>query len=730
MKIHPAYIAAPVFLIAGVFAGREFFPKILPAPEPGPPSLSTRGKRKIIRAQRSESSDLAASPTDIKGLLELVDTSDPFHSSTRLRAALGDRSPGALESLLLEIDDSLKSDARGYTLRMSLINHLVAKDPFHALDFVLAHEDPSFKSGFIQTIMRGAARVDLNAARQAIALIDDPRTKQLAEVALINTDAMSSSEDLLALLEGSTIIPSFNHYQHGMMWGSWDNSWGGGYYNYSVQASGALVKLAQQDLAAAEKYARELKTNHERNNAMMQIANGLAQSDPDLALEWARNLENSQSRNQTLSSVIGIIASDDPNRAIALSEEVTNPRQRDSIISTIASSWAANDPGAAIDWLKTLPKTKATIQAASNAAVQMSQTDPLGAIAVLETLPGTSRQNFLSNIVNNWSNRDFEGAKNWIIKQDDPATLQQILPNVLSNWVNRDPASVANFLASKTSEDSANIFANQYSTIGSYWANKDRTAALNWANGLEDKDLRQNAIGGIYQTWASANPADAAQHLGSISNPEDRQQLLTSIAGSWASQDPEAAQDWLNTLPGNDRFEAARSTISSLGHASPRTAAELFDRMALQAAGNEEEVQRINHQASSIASNWSNHAPKEAATWAAGITSEDHQANAYRSIASNWTLFDPPATATWIDTLPPGTPRDRATERLVDHIKQQDPSAAFDWANSMNDDNQRYNSIRNVVNQWKRTNPEAAREAIGSASITPDQQEKLLSQIK
>ncbi|MEN8784697.1 MAG: hypothetical protein ABF379_10065 [Akkermansiaceae bacterium] len=729
MKIHPAYIAAPALLIAGVFAGREFFPKSIPTPQPDPPSLSTRGKRKVIRLQSSESSDLTMSPTDIKGLLELVDTADAFHSSTRLRAALGDLSPGALETLLLEIDGTFKNNARSYSLRMSLVNHLVAKDPFLALDIALNHEDPTFKNSFLNIIMRGAARVDLNAARQATALIEDPQIKQLAEMALINSDAKSSSEDLVALLKSSKATPHFSSYQHGMMWGNYD-TWGGGYYNYSVQASGALVKLAQQDLTTAESYARELKTPHERSNAMIQIANGLAQTDPDLALEWARNLENSQSRNQTLSSVIGIIARDDPNQAIALSSEVANPHQRDSLISTIASSWSAKDPKAAIDWLKTLPKTKSTIQAASNATVQMSQTDPLGAISILETLPGTGRQNYLSNIVNQWANRDFEEAKNWIINQDDPVTLQQILPNILSKWVHEDPTSAVNFLASRSNGDTARSFENYYSTIGSHWANKDRTAALNWANGLKEEELRQSAVRGIYQSWASSDPADAAQHLGSISDPHDKRQLLHNIAGSWASQDPEAAQDWLSTLPLEDRIEAASSTISNLSYASPRLAADLLDRMTGQAAGNEDQLRQINQQASNIASNWSNHAPKEAAEWAAGITSESDQANAYRNIAANWTQFDPPATAGWIDTLPPGTPRDKATERLVEQIKQQDPSAAFDWANSMNDDNDRYSSIRNVVNQWKRSNPEAAREAVESAAITPDQQKNLLGQFE
>jgi len=121
---------------------------------------------------------------------------------------------------------------------------------------------------------------------------------------------------------------------------------------------------------------------------------------------------------------------------------VTHPKQLDSVISTIASTWANNDPMAAIDWLKTLPKTKATLQAASNTAVRMGQTDPLGAIAVLDTLPGNNKANFISNIVTNWANRDFDGAKNWIMQQDDLGKLQQVLPvmpNTARAGINKNP---------------------------------------------------------------------------------------------------------------------------------------------------------------------------------------------------------------------------------------------------------------------------------------------------
>ena len=733
MKTQHTLIVAPILLILGMLAGRQFFPVTTPAEPTNPVTSSTRGKRKIIRVARSQENDSAPIPTDLTGLLELVDSSDAFTTSTRLRAALGTLSAGALENLLLETMDSDLSNAGAYTLRASILNHLVAKDPFHALDVLLELEDQGFRNSMLANVMRGAARLDLAAARRALSSIEDPQLKQIAETALINSDSEASSEDLLALLEGAQSIPQFYNYN---MWNggynNWRsyNNWNSLSFNYATQASGTLVKLAQQDLSAAETYARGLKTTHERSSALTQIANGLAQTDPELALDWARNQENPLVQGQTLSSVIGVIATKDPTRAIELLDEITNPSSREGLISTIANTWGSKDSQAALAWLESLPTTRTTVQAASTVAYQMANEDPLGAIKVLEGLPGQARHNYLSGIVNQWARRDFESARNWLTTQDDPQTIQQVISNMLPQWIDKNPNEAANFLIERSNDGKNNTLSSQLSAIGSTWAAKDQNAALNWANNLESDSFRSIALQGVYQSWANTNPSEAARHLNSVTNPQERLGLMSNIASNWMSQDPQAARDWLQTLPLDDRFTAAEASISSLSHANPRLAAEIVDTMVSQATGDEAKTNLINNHSANIASQWSNHSPLEAAEWASGITSEGEKADAYRAIASNWANFDPPGAATWIDTLPPGNPRDRATERLVAQIQSTDPGAAFDWANSMNDDDQRYSSVRNALNQWKQSDPEAALEALQSASVTEQQRERLLQQLQ
>ena len=732
MKTNHALVAAPFLLILGAISGREIFAKDQPISPPGPSSLSTRGERKVIRVQRPVKDDSIVSPTDLQGLLDLVDPQAPFETSTRLRAALGDLEPGALENLIHQLNEDYQSHPGFSTLRYSLLNHLVSKDPFHALDMILAHEDAAFRSSSIAIIMKGAARFDLDAAKETLGIIQDKYLKQLARHAISNAtmgSPDSSNEDLLALLNEE---PSPVYHQYNLGFNPWMEypSFGGNFINYQVNAIGALGSLAKKDLAAAESYALGLKTQGERNNALIQIASSLAQEDPALALEWARNAEAGQGRDQSIATVLATLSTSDPVKASSLLNEINNLQQRNGAISTIAANWAKIDPNAAIAWLDALPGSGARSNAYSSVAYQISQTDPRAALDLAEKIPGTSRTNTLSQILSQWINKDFDAAHNWATSQTDPFTRQTAISQLINPWARKDPAAVAAFLEESISETPSSTLQSHIGTVARQWAIKDQAAALNWSSRLENEKLRRTAQGGIYQSWANSAPAEAASHLATLTQKEDRQPLLNALAGSWANRDPEAAQNWLGTLPAADRFEAAGSAISSLSSSQPQLAANLFDRLITDAGSNEDQLRKINQQAGRIAGSWSAHAPGEAAQWAAGILSDNEQAAAYGSIASNWAQHDLPAAAEWIDALPVGKPRDSATDYLVQNIQQIDPAAAFDWADTISDDSSRYNSVRNVLNQWKQSDPEGARQAAASANISEEDRERLLQQLK
>jgi hypothetical protein len=170
MKPLTLVIAAIALLALGFLTGRQRAPELPETENSKTSTLSTRAARKVIRVQQSGSGGPAVTvcPTDLDGLVKLVEPQMAFATSTKLRAALGDLGPAALKKLLTDLLKREASEPGYYALRLSLFNHLVAKDPFYALDFLLAQDDQNFKNSSIAVAVQAAARIDLAATRDAL----------------------------------------------------------------------------------------------------------------------------------------------------------------------------------------------------------------------------------------------------------------------------------------------------------------------------------------------------------------------------------------------------------------------------------------------------------------------------------------------------------------------------------------------------------------------------------
>ncbi len=721
MKPLSIFIGIIALLAVGFIGGRQTAPTL--EAESGPKATTSKHTpRKATRVNQTATANASSvSPTDLDGLLELADSQMAFETSTKLRAALGDLESLALERLLTRLLESEESEPGYYQLRDSLLNHLVAQDPFRALDFVLAQDDKNFKTSNLHIIILAATKVDLAAARAAVAEIEDPSLKKISTNALLIPPKDATSEDLLDLLSTQKNQPYLNNY----------GIWGGSFYHSGISFGnsngGALTQLAQKDLSAAESYASNLKTPNERNIAYSQIASALAQSDPQGALDWAKGFDASEGRSKYLSAAISAIATKDPQLAAAQLDELNDFQLKNHSISNIVHSWSQKDPQAAIAWIGTLKPGQAKTQAYQTVGSSLAINDPQAAIQLAEGLPSNYVKSMIPNILNQWANQDFDAAKNWLTSQDDPITLEAGFSTILHTWAQRDPAEAARFI--EQAPPSANRI-DLYNHLARQWVQGDREAALEWAQGIEHKESQNTVTQVIYRQWASQDPAGAVEIANTISDQNQKQNLLNSIATSWHQQDPETARAWVDTLPVNERFIALGSTLSSLSYSQPLEAAHLYDELLTERQNDESLPSRFASNASSIASSWSQHDPAAAAEWAVTLPDESQQANAFKNIASAWAKHDPTATSQWIDELPVGKARDEATSSFVQNISRIDPASAFEWADTINDDQSRYNSLRNTIDQWKRSDPEGALEAVHGVELTEKQREQLLERLE
>ena len=721
----------------GVFLGSEFFPKVVEAPESEPPPR-TRKIKKTLSITLPDSPTLPkGTVSDTAQLLGLFVKGDAFTTSTNLRAALAEADLATLESHLDSLEDYKKEPAF-HTARTSVLNHLIAQDPLYAFHLITAHKDPQFQRTSIGRIIQAIARLDPEAAQEAIANIDDPALQKTAQSSLGSLDIDSSPEFLLSLLEKGNSSNGYSHDPFGYSWslnsGSFINydsgfshyGWNNNYYVPSSHNSSPLSKLAHKDLASAEAYARGLEHTHQRTSAMSTIAGALAQKDPNAALEWAKALDPSEGRENHIATVLRTMSVEDPQGVSSMLGEITNLQQRSSLINSISSHWIQKDPNAALSWIKTLPGSQAKTQALSSAFRQLIHQDSDQVPQLLEQIPPANRNQIVSGMIQQWANKDFHSAKQWLTTQDNPHILERGLSNLLSIWAQKAPGEAAAFLQNSSVKN----HDNHHSTLARVWATKDPDAALQWAQNLEEPGSRQAATNQVYQQIASSDPDRAISLLPGINDESNHNSLLGSIASNLAVQNFDRSKEWISTLPQEQRFQAASSMLSSISRSQPNDAAVLLDQLSAEASGDSDLLGKVNGYANDIANSWGQHDPESAARWAQQITDEDTQFKAVSGVARSWVNNDAEGAADWINELPPGKSRDEATGILVNHVEGIDPESAFEWAQTITDDDGRYQSLNGVFNEWHQQNPEAAMEAIDAANITANQREHFLAKFQ
>lgn len=82
------------------------------------------------------------------------------------------------------------------------------------------------------------------------------------------------------------------------------------------------------------------------------------------------------------------------------------------------------------------------------------------------------------------------------------------------------------------------------------WAQADSTAALQWANNLQDASRQQKALGAVAVGLAWSDPQAAGRLLAQSVKPgEVLDQSALSVVCVWSQSDPQAAANWVTAFP-------------------------------------------------------------------------------------------------------------------------------------------------------------------------------------
>ena len=203
-----------------------------------------------------------------------------------------------------------------------------------------------------------------------------------------------------------------------------------------------------------------------------------------------------------------------------------------------------------------------------------------------------------------------------------------------------------------------------------------------------------------------------------------KKDLARAISQQIAQSDVTEALSWVDSLP--DKEVGSHAYDQLISQWVYRDVDGLLEH--LESTGDQD---RINKQASSIATQLGQINLSRAAQWATSLEDEEARANAMSRVASEWLDHNPLEASEWISTLEEGKARDEAVGSLVNEIRRSDPVSAFAWAATVGDDSSRKSLTRRVVDELKRSNQsDTALREINSSNLSDKEKEYLLGRIE
>jgi hypothetical protein len=242
------------------------------------------------------------------------------------------------------------------------------------------------------------------------------------------------------------------------------------------------------------------------------------------------------------------------------------------------------------------------------------------------------------------------------------------------------------------------------------WGRNDLSAALEWAQNLNESALQETALVHLSYRWFEENPEEALAYA--ALNPTEHRQLLTTLVGQWSRQQPEAAAAWAAEFSANPTMAGvASSAVAAWAQKDDLAAAEFV--LGLPDGPLRQEA------AISVMSALAQHDPGTGALWMAAFPAGSNRDYAIENLLYNWAVSDPNSALNWANRLA-GPERDTAIFAGAGGLVESNPALAASWVMSIRDEARRFQQSERVAERWLRTDRWSAEAWIRSSSL-PDQ---------
>jgi hypothetical protein len=254
-------------------------------------------------------------------------------------------------------------------------------------------------------------------------------------------------------------------------------------------------------------------------------------------------------------------------------------------------------------------------------------------------------------------------------------------------------------------------------TVMAEWGGGDLSAAVDWAQKLDERSLREEALVHLSYRWFEADPDEALAYA--ALHPTEHRQLLTTLVGQWSRQQPEAAAAWAAELFSEPAMAGvATSAIAAWAIKDDLAAAEFV----LGLPGG-----KLRDEASiAVMSVLARNDPSTGALWATSFPAGSKRDYAIENLVYNWATSDPTSALTWSSRLPTGE-RDLAIHAGAGGLIDTQPALAASWAMTIQDEGRRVQQAERAARRWLETDRWAAEAWIRQSILPPETKLLLLA---
>ena len=291
-----------------------------------------------------------------------------------------------------------------------------------------------------------------------------------------------------------------------------------------------------------------------------------------------------------------------------------------------------------------------------------------------------------------------------------------VRPTILQSWAASDPRAAADYYQANKSDFAMMGMrgrgrgASGVGTIAGEWAKQDPEGALAWAKSLEGSEQADASVKVLSQI-ASADPARAAE-LATGLKGRALADVNRTIASEWAKSDWNRAENFIDTLPTDQKGEALGAAVEALAGDDPSLAAS----KALEIPEGEARNEAIE----TVAETMAREQPAAAAEWVASHGTEETQREAMRDIVSNWVSQDPNSAKDWVLSRPDGPVRDAAVSSFVMSDSKGPPAQNVKLAESITDERSRGWAVGMATMRWMGEDREAAINYLQTSEVIDD----------